>query len=203
MSVVLTAVTAVAALVAAIAAGYAAYMAKKQVDAGMKPVLALSGGEASFMLEDGLYPIFLDFSNYGKGAANVLALDLDGDIKAHISAPINIGSEGKAQIKIWLPTANEEYAVKLSVYYWDIQGFCYRTEIQTYLTVKTAVNGSAWLYWRIDRDRMKEIGKKPRPTSPLHWEPGVRTDLFCDPWWSDNGDKNQTELFPSTPCNCP
>jgi hypothetical protein len=202
MSVDWIAVTAVAALLAAVGSFITAYMAKKQIDQELKPVLALSGAEASLCTEDGLYPIFLIFSNYGKGAANILALVLDNDdVKAHISTPINIGSEGEARIKIWLPTALEEYAIRLSVYYWDIQGLCYRTEIQTDLILKISDRGLPMLNWRIDRDRMKEMGKRRRPNTPLHWD-GIKADpLYAyDLWWLDKGEKKPVNFFLSTPC---
>lgn len=178
--------SATATAFAAIAAGYAAYMSKKQVDAAHKPVLALTKVQAFPIPENETHPINLVLSNYGNGVANVLAVDLDKNIKTHIGAPINIGSQGEVTIKMWLPLTNMEYKIRLSVYYWDIQKLCYRTEIQINIKLELMDRGVLIPNWTIERDRVEELGKEEVPKTPQMWEPGKRTEPLFEPWWADD-----------------
>lgn len=198
ITAIFTAITALGTLCAAIAAARSASLSKKNIEElkmhreiEMRPVLGISSWDAKVRIDqdehsikNGLYPAYLFFSNLGRSYAQVLAVELHNkNITAHIGLPLNIGSGEKTHVKIWLPCKDKEVPIKLSLYYWDIENRCFRTELFVYLTwTVDSKTGKYILYARVDRENVVFIDDIEKPKKVRQWP---KCSYLYPPWWDE------------------
>jgi hypothetical protein len=165
-------VAAGATALAAIAAAYSALQSKRAVELQSRPMLALDGVEFGTD-EDGEHQFYLWLANLGPGPAQIQVVDLDKRVDARLGVPLNIGSGGRSYVRVHCPDPHKRFEVRLSVYYWDVCGVCYRSELWCELFYFEKV-------WFQRSDRSTCLGRRRRPPEALHWP---RKDYFCRPWW--------------------
>jgi hypothetical protein len=177
----------IAALAAALAAMYAAYQSKRSVQeqaalrrAELQPVLGVTDVEPTinFVVGHRYYPALVHFTNLGKGSARVLVVESNRrDIEVEIGSPISVGSNSSTAITLLLNTQNE--SMSMSLYYWDIEDHCYRTEVTLHLKLFFD-DEEPIARWRADVDRTVTVKNKKPPPKVLNWP---REEFFGDDWW--------------------
>ena len=145
------------------------------------PFIIIDRVEAANFKENDKYPVYVYLSNIGKGVARVLVVDLNSsDIRVDIGTPISVGPSGTTHIKIWLPKKDEPKKLLFSVYFWDIDKMCYRTEFNIVLKVTDIPTGGYIASYGSEKEYLTPIGKKEPPEKVLHWP---RDSYFEKPWW--------------------
>ena len=155
----------------------------------MRPIFAVSSWDAKMRndqdvrdIENGLYPAYLFFSNLGRSYAQVLAVELNNiNIAANIGLPLNVGSGSQTHIKIWLPSKNKKIPLKLSLYYWDMEKNCFRTELFVYLTWISSSQGNI-LSAEVEKENITSIGKIEKPKKVRQWP---QNSYLSRPWWDE------------------
>lgn len=178
------AIGSIATLLTAIFAAYSANMSKKAIEMETIPNVSIVQIRKMEPEAAGM-PVLLFLRNNGKGAANILVVNLDRkDIRAHIGWPINVGSEGTSHLKIWLPDKHMTYEIKIALYYWDINGKCYCSEYHVHIQYEVWYLEEWTPNLNVDRDRTVEIiCYKEIPAQPIQWDPEKKQDYFAHPWW--------------------
>lgn len=181
---ILDLITSIATAIAAIAAAQAAKYSKNAVIEQKKeslPFLVIDHVEASLLKEYAGYPVYIYLTNIGKGVARVLAVDLfTKEIRADIGTPISVALSGITHVKIWLREKEVTERICFSMYYWDIDMLCYRTEFDINLRVTLMDTGGFYASYGQNKEQMLAIGKKDFPDNVLHWP---RDSYFEEPWW--------------------
>jgi hypothetical protein len=197
--------TAIATIVAAGGAAVSAFFSKKAADFSKlaiaeqkkesRPFMVIDHVEADHMKDGNLYPVNIYLTNIGKGAARVLVVDLNDDtIRAGIEPPISVGPTGVTHVQILLPEKDVLKILALSVYYWDIDNCCYRTELSIAVKVFFWQTGSLFASYGCFKENQSIIEDKTPPKMVLGW-PRTERDYFgyCpgyfhEPWWNNKED---------------
>jgi hypothetical protein len=194
-----TIITALGTLLTVVTAAIAALLSWRSVKeqaslrrAEMQPVMGITDITPSIDPRLGRvhknYPVSVHFTNLGKGPARVLVIETNRpDLEAKIGQPISVGSDSSTTITLYFGTDDE--SVLLSLYYWDVDNVCYRTEaslrVRSFSDIETSPEGEVlseepFVNYRLDADRSVIIRGKNPPLKVLNWP---RESTFHTPWW--------------------
>lgn len=166
--------TVAAAIFTAVAAGYskvAAESSRKALAEQKSPFMVIDHLEA-VNEDNGKFPVLVYLTNIGKGAARIMVVNIskiefeNNDIRADIGTPISVAPSGQNHVKFWLPEKGKEIPIIFSVYYWDIEGICYRTKYSIILHITENNEASYGTEYEV----FKNLGSnKKHPDKVKHW----------------------------------
>ncbi len=158
---------------------------KRKIESDIRPIMSFLHCKV-WKEENGTYPIYIYFKNTGKGIARIYVIDTDTGLQTHIGEHITVGVNDQAYVKVWLHETEKQEEFRFSLYYWDIEEHCYRTEGHLQLKhydAKLNPHGQNNLYF-VKCINFSRIEKKDNclPKEVIQWPKGGRS-LYYYKWW--------------------